>query len=229
MFTSKPGTRYAVVIRIFLIVVVFSNALTPTAAAAISPSNTERADLLSASMIGSQGIRGSAVKLPELIHSRTTLQDTTPTVPATNTEAPTPELVVTSTFETTPTLAETLVATPTPESTPTPTVTQNASETATEITTQTLAVTSQPPVLSFKFSVTPEQAAPGDEVTFTIEVENNGQTPATGLLFPIYSHRNLATGKADSRISISTYRPICLPGVALRQVYQRWRQDKNLP
>jgi uncharacterized repeat protein (TIGR01451 family) len=41
----------------------------------------------------------------------------------------------------------------------------------------------EPVVLSFKLSVFPEQAAPGDEVTFTVEIVNNGQAPATGLLF----------------------------------------------
>jgi uncharacterized repeat protein (TIGR01451 family) len=39
------------------------------------------------------------------------------------------------------------------------------------------------PSLSFKLLAVPEQAAPGDEVTFTVEIANNGAAPVTGLLF----------------------------------------------
>ena len=64
---------------------------------------------------------------------------------------------------------------PASEATPTPLPTIQVTSTASQ------TVTSQGSPLSFKLSVAPEQASPGDEVTYTIEISNNSQAPLTGL------------------------------------------------
>lgn len=207
MFPSKPRTDIA--IRISLIAVILFNVLAPTTAAALSASNTEQNNSASASVVNLSGIKGSVVKLFGHLSPRTTLQNVTPAVSATETDIPTPEFTATPTIEATPTPVETLtpISTPTEiptlEATPTPYVTENVTETAissptvtpnatetaissptgTPTATYTPTVANQLPELSFKLLVAPEQAAPGDEVIFTIEVANNGQTSATNLLF----------------------------------------------
>jgi uncharacterized repeat protein (TIGR01451 family) len=206
MFALKSRTE--LMIRVLLTAAILFNALVPTTAFAQA----------AAESLSSEGIKRSAFKISASSRSsRTALQAATPTVSPTNIETPTPELSVTPTSETTPTAtvipshtqAETLIATLEPSATPTLAVAQTATQTPTA---------SQPPALSYTFSASPEQAAPGDEVIFTIEVANNGRTPMTGLLFSNFLPRNLAMNQARSGISILTHKRAFSPGAALRQV-----------
>ncbi len=189
MFALKPWSE--TVMRVSLFTVIVFNAFAPTAAiamplseedapsAAANDGNTAEND--AGKVMPRRG--GFAQTLAErgqtLIERERTLaergvfQEGTPTAPPveTATATPTPEpsatptLIVDSTaIAATPTSAPALDATPTASAT-------------------SLAVTSQPPSLSFRLSAAPDQAAPGDEVTFTVEIANNGQTPVTGLLF----------------------------------------------
>ncbi|NOT05220.1 MAG: DUF11 domain-containing protein [Anaerolineales bacterium] len=95
------------------------------------------------------------------------------TLPPTETPTPVPSVTQTATFEPPATSTPTVVAPPVG--------TQNPSETSTPISSSPTA--SRSDLLSFKLLVIPQQAAPGDEVTYTIEIANNGQTPVTGLFF----------------------------------------------
>jgi uncharacterized repeat protein (TIGR01451 family) len=52
-----------------------------------------------------------------------------------------------------------------------------------ETLTETVTADRAAPLLSFNFLVSPEQAAPGDEVIFTIEIRNIGEIEAKGLQF----------------------------------------------
>jgi RHS repeat-associated protein/uncharacterized repeat protein (TIGR01451 family) len=74
-------------------------------------------------------------------------------------------------------------ATGTAIDTSTPTSAASATPSATPSSTASPTATSQPPLLSFNLSVSPQQAAPGDTVLFTIQITNNGNTEATGLKY----------------------------------------------
>jgi hypothetical protein len=159
--------------RLLSIVVIVLNALGPTTAIALSPAGSDQVP---------SGAKGSAVRYTTLaLRSATLFQDDTVTASPTEiappletaTETPTPEpLDTASPVTTTPSV------TPTPpaESTPTaePTFTSPATLATLEVAptpsalqtvTPSLAMPNEPVVLSFKLSVFPEQAAPGDEVT----------------------------------------------------------------
>jgi uncharacterized repeat protein (TIGR01451 family) len=168
MFALK--SRIEQTIRVVLITAILFNALVPTAAFAQAAVGS----------LSSKGSKQSAYKIST--SSRILLQDAPPTVSPTNVDIPTPSEAATS--ETTPIPSETLApsATLEPSATSTPAFTQNPNETISPSTQRPTATQTQPP-LSFNFSASPEQAAPGDEVIFTIEVVNNGRTPMTGLLF----------------------------------------------
>ncbi|HKY54605.1 MAG TPA: SpvB/TcaC N-terminal domain-containing protein, partial [Anaerolineales bacterium] len=163
MLAIKP--RIEVVIRVILIAAFLLSALGPTTASAQAAVTTEHLSL--------PGTKGSAFNFSVHLSSRNAFQVGTPTPTATQTEAPTPQPSVTPTIEITTT------ATAAPSQSPTATL--EATSTATVIASPTGTQTSSS--LSFQFSASPEQAAPGDEVTFTVEIVNNGQTPFTGLLF----------------------------------------------
>jgi RHS repeat-associated protein/uncharacterized repeat protein (TIGR01451 family) len=104
-------------------------------------------------------------------------------------EEPGVEATEPPTEESTPTASET----PTPEPSSTPSATEILSETPTPSSTPTTI--GGTPELSFKFSVTPEQAAVDDVVTFTLEIGNSGETPVSGLQFSnsLPSYFNLVT------------------------------------
>ncbi|MCI0552783.1 MAG: hypothetical protein L0287_17675, partial [Anaerolineae bacterium] len=161
-------SRMELVIRVLLTAAIFFNALIPSAALALASSHE------AVEPLASPGMKGSASKSFSILSSRAALQALTPT--PTNTEAPTPELTVTptATLETTPIPSDTPIATL--ESTSTPTGISSPAGTQT-------SVGSEPPLLSFKFSTSPEQASPGEEVIFTIELANEGKSSASGLLF----------------------------------------------
>ncbi len=120
---------------------------------------------------------------------------------STQTEFPIPSPTVEATF--TPTIEDS--STPTVEATSTPTTeaasTPTGSPTPTETmpassTVETTATATGPaPLLLFNLSVSPDQAAPGDEVTFTIKITNNGQLPATGLSFSNTLAQQFGNGK----------------------------------
>ncbi|MCI0556328.1 MAG: hypothetical protein L0287_35755, partial [Anaerolineae bacterium] len=175
MFAVKPRTRYTVMIRVWLSAAILFNALVPSAALAQAASHE------AAEPPALPGRKGSAAQSNALLSSRAAFQIATPT--PTNTEAPTPEPSTTSTL------------TATLETTPSATQTQDPSQTAVSTSTQT-SVASQPFLLSFKFTAAPEQATPGDEVTFTIEVTNQGQLPASGLLFSNLLPVEFGTGQS---------------------------------
>lgn len=70
------------------------------------------------------------------------------------------------------------------EETATATSTMTLSPTTPEITaTDSVSDKAQQPQLSFDFSASPQQVAPGDEVTFTLKLTNTGQSALTGLSF----------------------------------------------
>ena len=173
MFALKSWTE--IIVRALLIAVIVINALIPTTVIALS---SARNNEVNSSPLPSR-VKGSAVRYHTLsLRSPTVFQDGTPTVFPVETVTETPKAPpenIPTTTETTPTSVSTLEATPAPS--------------ITEPTTQSPTATNQAPVLSFKLSATPEQAAPGDQITFTVEIMNNGQVSATGLLF---SNRPLA-------------------------------------
>ncbi len=168
MFANKPWIRCASALRALLTAVIVFNASMPGAVNAL-PAAEENTSLPQPGA-GSMGVQRLAIKLPAHRSALAILQDVTPTVSATNTEAPTPEPSSAPTLETASTPSET----PTTSQTPIGTVTSTPSPTP---------AASQPPTLDFTLSASPDQAAPGDEVTFTVKVVNTGQTPAANLLF----------------------------------------------
>ncbi|MDQ3006169.1 MAG: hypothetical protein M3R47_12410 [Chloroflexota bacterium] len=204
MFALKSRTEH--IIRVLLIMAILFNALVPTAAFAQA----------AAKSLSSEGIKRSAFKIPASSRSsQLALQDATPIVSPTNIETPRPMPSEISTSETTPVPPETLAPSATLESISTPFVTQNPSETASQTTSLTA---SQPSALSYTFSAAPEQTSPGDEVEFTIEVVNTGNTTVTGLSFSNILPQEFGTGQSGLRDFNFDPQTRCLPGMAPRQV-----------
>jgi len=112
-----------------------------------------------------------------------------PTLTDEPTATPTLEIVPSAMLATTATQTEP----PTPTITATAAVSPTVTATATAQITVTTQVTATPTVtdapispvssLAFSLSASPAQVAPGDEVTFTIQVQNNDKRPVTGLTF----------------------------------------------
>lgn len=168
MPTLKPKTRVAY--SILLIVVILLNALTPTAAIAMSP-GIERSN--SSNRLGIPQI--IKAKLSEIFRSQKTfIQEGTPTATETLTSEPT-DSPPSSTEQPQFILEETLSPTPVLEPTPT------ASSTPVPIHTTTPSA--ELSGISLKFTARPEQAKPGDTVTFTLEAMNNGASSITNLHF----------------------------------------------
>jgi RHS repeat-associated protein/uncharacterized repeat protein (TIGR01451 family) len=180
MFAFKPWIEMTT--RVVLVTVIVFNALIPTAAIAMplsKESEVNSASTLADSALGTKGSRGHF--LPPSPRSSTLFQDGTPTVMPTETaiETPTPEPSTTPTapevtLETTPTVPEN-----TATASPTPTVTATASITPVGTSTTPIA----PPTLSLEFSAFPNQIKTADQVTFTLKILNQGQSPADGLRF----------------------------------------------
>ena len=111
----------------------------------------------------------------------------TPTDPATATGTPTEALATTAIPPESATPTETAAATET--ETPSPTATSTASASATSTVTPTLTPTSQPQeplapdALQVEFVAAPEQAMPGEEVTFVVTFANNGILEMDGVTF----------------------------------------------
>ena len=116
---------------------------------------------------------------PSLAPSDTSIPPTTAIPSSTPTNLPTSIdttiAPITSTSTLLSTSTDTATSSPTSISTELPIITSTSSSTST--------ATSLPPQLSFNFSVSPQQAAPGDTVIYTVQITNNGQTTATGLQF----------------------------------------------
>lgn len=117
----------------------------------------------------------------------------------------------------TPTPSATLptpTGTPEPSSTPqfTATETPTPSATPTAIPTATATPTESVPLFSFDFSVSSEQAGPGDEVTFTVSLSNNGTSPVTGLVFTnqlpgefVYTQSSIGDFQYDSNTHLLSW------------------------
>lgn len=162
MSAYKPRTE--IMIRVALVAVVLFNGLIPTTALA----------------------KSSTLQGPQPTTSPTETVTETPTSPSTETATTTPELSATPmpTAEETAVPAYTVTPTPTQEGTLTPSETPTSTLTPSPSVTPTFSTTaSEEPDLSFNISTNPEQASPGEDVTFTIEITNNGDSIATGLLF----------------------------------------------
>ena len=167
--------------RIVLITVILFNALVPTAASALSV--PEPAENILPIVIP-QGNKGSTGYLSSSPRSSTGFQENT-----LSTGTPTP--VVTETLPP----EHSLTLTNTPEATATPSVTETtapaASQTlevtavssATPTPTGTSMTPSAPSSLSLEFSASPNQIKTTDQVTFTLRILNQGQSPAAGLRF----------------------------------------------
>ncbi|HLF75833.1 MAG TPA: SpvB/TcaC N-terminal domain-containing protein, partial [Anaerolineales bacterium] len=166
-----------IAIRSVLIVVIVFNALIPTAAVAMplaEENEVDSASVLSSQTSGAKGLRGQF--LSSSLRSSTSFQENTPSP-----ETPTPVLTETLTPE------SLVTPTSTPEATATPPVTETLEVTATASITPTPAGTSTtpiaPPTLLLEFSAFPYQIKTADQVTFTLKIVNQGQSPATGLQF----------------------------------------------
>ena len=111
----------------------------------------------------------------------------TPTDTPTNTPTPTPTDTPTNTPTNTPTDTPTVTPTPTPTNTPTDTPTTVPSGTPTNTPTATGAATPTPTPppgsadLVVSKSGSPNPVAPGETLTYTILVTNNGPAAATGV------------------------------------------------
>ncbi len=201
MFAYRPRTGTA--IRVLSIAVFLFSTFAPVAtvnASSISDKNVPEAPAPDTTQLGQVSSRAQATshnlrishehpKVDVLYQADPPTETETPTVALTNTATPTPEPSLTPSDTPTPTVSpdntETLLSeTPlTVENTETSTPSATQSPTGTPSPSATSTVTSEKPELSFKLSVNPEQAAPGEEVTFTIEIVNNGKTTVTNLLF----------------------------------------------
>ena len=125
---------------------------------------------------GGEGIKGQEatpvgidpVEEPEVIQEGST-ETQTATMTPTETET---EIVLPS---------ETPTETPSPELSPTTTMTATATTTVT--VTPTATPTGEPPSLSFRMSVLPEQAAPGETVSYTLTINNQGKNSVSGINF----------------------------------------------
>jgi RHS repeat-associated protein/uncharacterized repeat protein (TIGR01451 family) len=188
-------SRTEIAIRISLIAVILFTALVPAGTVrANSFSEEDELKEFGSNTADLGQILGRAQAIPHKMRTSNEppkvnilYQATAPTetliVSPTNTETPTPESSLTPTLSPTDTEIPT-TETPLPAentATPTPSVTSAPSQSLTPSLTPT--VNGEAPLLSFSLSVAPEQAAPGEEVTFTIEITNDGKTTATGLLF----------------------------------------------
>ncbi|MBK9926400.1 MAG: DUF11 domain-containing protein [Anaerolineales bacterium] len=183
MFAIKP--KKEIVFSVLLIVVMIFNAVVPIPALAMSVTDNSQTD--ESSIVISEHKKGGGVianitshLLFDLVSNKPTA---TATVSPTMTETPLPELTqasspitdVTPTFDVTPTVTETL----NPSSVQTDTLTPMGTSTPGSISTTSGNV----PSLYFNFTAQPEQVTPGGTVTFTLEVLNTGQLPATGVQF----------------------------------------------
>lgn len=172
MFSPKP--RMETAFRVLLIAVVCFNALIPSTVLAWSRLAPEEVFLLSsANATDLKQSNGLVAKLSKLFQS--SLPDITPTVLPTETETPTqvPLKSPAPTFE--DTITPIASSTSTLESIQTPPPSQIPISTQTPITS--------PSKLSIDFSAMPKNARIGDEVTFTLKIINDGQSPITGLHF----------------------------------------------
>lgn len=192
MFAFMPWTERA--IHALLIAVILFNALVPIAAIAMplmEENEVKESSTLVESVLGMKGLRGHF--LTSSLRSSTLFQDNTataaPTEVVTETPTPTPEPFDTLTTppSTTPTaiLEETPTAPPVLENTATPSPTLEATlipsvtPTATETSTTPIA----PSALSLEFSASPNQIKTADQVTFTLNIVNQGQSPVA-----VYGH-----------------------------------------
>lgn len=177
MFAFKLRTEIAM--RVWLIVIFLLNVLVPNGASAavVSPSSNEQTESAYAPNATNQpGSKGSIFRSSGPF--RAALQkDITPTAFPTDTETSTPEPSATPSPQTeiTPTI--------TLDSKPTATVRPTSSANETPIPTQTSNISTETPGLSIAFSASPKQATAGGQVTFTVKIENNGESPSTGLRF----------------------------------------------
>lgn len=171
---SKPTERAT---RFLLTAIVLINALSPMGVSAKVSTSGEQA-----------GGTGFEVTIPHKLNrgaAQNTAPTDTPTPSATLPESETPTMESSSTPL--PPAGKTI--TPTDIATLTPTLEETSTPSGTETPSQTPSPSNTPTAvgvesaLSFKFSVSPEQAIPGEEVIFTIEIANSGKTTLTGLVF----------------------------------------------
>lgn len=177
MFAFNP--RATIVIRVSSIAVFILNVLIPNGASAavLSRSSQDQTEIVSASDATNQpGSKGSIFRSSGPFRAALQ-QDVTPTAFPTDTETSTPEPSATPSPETETTPTITLDSKPTTTVTPAP----SASETPTP--TQTSNTSTETPGLSIAFSASPKQIKAGEQVTFTVKIENNGESPSTGLRF----------------------------------------------
>jgi RHS repeat-associated protein/uncharacterized repeat protein (TIGR01451 family) len=166
MFASKPRTE--MVIRTLIIATFVLNAFAPVSVVeAGSPPAYSRSD----SAAPSQAEAIYQAKKPTA----------TPTLLPTDTPTPTTEATIIAS-ELFPTLIPSDTATATSESTLPDEASATPAATDTPASTDTPSA-AQAPLLTFNLAVDPEQAAPGQEVTFQVDITNNGSTTASGLVF----------------------------------------------
>jgi hypothetical protein len=168
MFAEKLWTE--IMVRVVLITAVLCNALaaTPAAAMSITEDQAEDSAMPLADVQGTWESLGKSHSAS--LRSGIVLQDSTavatPQATETSTSTPEPGLPPTDI----PVIGSpTTVETPTTTSETTAALSPAASEAATPVPTM---ATSQPPALNFHISASPDQAGPGDEVTFTVEIVN---------------------------------------------------------
>ena len=116
-----------------------------------------------------------------------------------------------------PTEMATETETALPSETATETATQNLSPTATMTATATTTATvtptatqiGEPPSLTFELSLSPEQAAPGDIVTYTLKIVNQGKTAVSGLSFSDVLPKGSTARRKGTKISNMTLKNAC--------------------
>src|SRR6266498_5021241 len=155
MLTLRP--RMETVLRVMLIAVVLLNALGPTTALAMPQQLESNKNLLAEA----GGNKGTSNRLYSTSSRSLALQKNNALIlVGTNTpeasQTPSPD-------EVTP------IATPISTIAPSPTPIPNSAETSS--------------VLAVEFSASPDQLTAGDQVTFTLKITNNGESPLTGIQF----------------------------------------------
>jgi len=116
---------------------------------------------------------------------------------STLTDIPTPTDTETPTAEPPSTPAGIPTPLPALEETPTASAAQKPGETP--VPSATPGAVGDSSILSFRISASPDQAAPGDEVTFTVEIANQGGSTATGLLFSNILPQAFGNGQGGSK------------------------------
>jgi uncharacterized repeat protein (TIGR01451 family) len=194
-YMSQSNRFFQASASILLVVVFLLSAIGPAPAAAAPASGTQVS-----------GAATTKTSLSIIDRLRSWLQIDPDVSQPTETATPDPTITPESTEEPVETPVPSETATPA-EETPAPTVENTETPTPVDNTETPIPSATPSPsptanlptvsssFLSFDFSVSPEQAAPGDEVTFTVSITNHAEVAVTGLQFTDELPAEFGTGK----------------------------------